>query len=119
MLTLRKSYVFLLYILESEVQRDRLFMSQKVLQPGALKRKLSDENQEQNCNMDAEAKKPKANFSAILTTNGLKVSGSTAKLAVTPGSVKKIVIKSMKEPPRLPENYLVCLFLYTFYPTAE
>jgi hypothetical protein len=85
-------------------------MSQKVLQ-GAFKRKLSDENQEQNCNnMDGEAKKPKANFSAVLTTNGLKVPGSTAKLAVTPGSVKKIVIKSMKEPPRLPDNYLVCYY---------
>nr|CAG4635961.1 EOG090X01NX [Eubosmina coregoni] len=52
--------------------------------------------------MDAK----KANFSAVLSTNGLKVPGSTAKLAVAPGSVKKIVIKSMKEPPRLPDNYL-------------
>ena len=70
-----------------------------------VKRKHSDENQ-------VEAKKPameeakRANFSALVSTNGLtKTSPTAAKPAA--GSVKKIVIKSMKELPRLPDNYQV------------
>lgn len=80
-------------------------MSQLTGKLSGVKRKHSDENQ-------VEAKKPameetkRANFSALVSTNGLtKATPPTTKPAT--GSVKKIIIKSLKELPRLPDNYQV------------
>nr|CAH0101883.1 unnamed protein product [Daphnia galeata] len=78
-------------------------MSQPTGKLIGVKRKHSDENQ-------VEAKKPameeakRANFSALVSTNGMtKASPTVVKPAA--GNVKKIVIKSMKELPKLPDNY--------------
>lgn len=86
-----------------ELAGNRFYMSQPTGKLIGVKRKHSDENQ-------VEAKKPameetkRANFSALVNTNGLtKTSPAVGK--PTAGNVKKIVIKSMKELPRLPENY--------------
>ena len=82
-------------------------MSQPTGKLIGVKRKHSDENQ-------VEAKKPameeakRANFSALVSTNGMtKASPTVVKPAA--GNVKKIVIKSMKELPKLPDNYQVTL----------
>lgn len=80
-------------------------MSQPTGKGIGIKRKHSDENQ-------VEAKKPameeakRANFSALVSTNGVTKASTTA-VKPAGGSVKKIVIKSMKELPKLPENYQV------------
>lgn len=82
-------------------------MSQQTGKLIGVKRKHSDENQ-------VEAKKPameeakRANFSALVSTNGLTKASTTATKPAA-GSVKKIVIKSMKELPKLPENYQVTI----------
>lgn len=77
-------------------------------QPGGklvgVKRKHCDENQVESKKLAMEESK-RANFSALSTTNGItKTPNAMAK--PTAGAVKKIVIKSFKDP-KLPENYQV------------
>lgn len=81
-------------------------MSQLAVKSGGAKRKHSDENYTEAKRAMDEAKR--ANFSALTATNGItKTSNSMAK--PTAGTVKKIVIKSFKDP-KLPENYQVTDF---------
>lgn len=78
-------------------------MSQLAVKSVGAKRKHSDENYTEAKQAMDEAKR--ANFSALTATNGItKTSNSMAKPAA--GTVKKIVIKSFKDP-KLPENYQV------------
>lgn len=58
----------------------------------------------------------RANFSALTVgSNGTKMVMGPAKASPGGTGVKKIVIKSMKELPKLPDNYQVIFFLYKMY----
>lgn len=76
---------------------------------GGIKRKIRDDQQENKHPAMEEAKR--ANFSALMATNGTSqppISTSVNKLPASGGGgsvVKKIVIKAWKEVPKLPENY--------------
>nr|CAG4644588.1 EOG090X01NX [Leptodora kindtii] len=66
-----------------------------------VKRKHVDENQAEPKKLVMEETK-RANFSALVNTNGV---GKSSLIKPIAGSVKKVVIKNLKEIPRLPDNY--------------
>lgn len=74
-----------------------------------VKRKHVDENQAEPKKLVMEETK-RANFSALVNTNGV---GKSSLIKPIAGSVKKVVIKNLKEIPRLPDNYQVWLGILT------
>ena len=65
----------------------------------------SEENQVENKKLATMMEETKrANFSALANTNGV---AKTTLIKPATGNVKKLVIKNLKEIPKLPENYQV------------